>query len=218
MNTISKISLVTLGILSSGVILSTTVFAVDLPTQTGNRGLTQVSPRSSSSSSQAAIRKEEAQTRLQDAKLKACQAREDAIKKRSTRLTEMANNMLSKFDSIASRVEDYYTNKVVPSGKTVTNYDSLVSDIGTKKAAVQSALTAAQTDIAGFSCDGSDPKGQMTKFRDDMQNVKTALKDYRTSIKNLIVAVHSVTGAENRENLSNSPKPTRSPNQGDNQP
>ncbi len=115
--------------------------------------------------------------------------------------------MEEKFDVIAKRVEDYYTSKVVPSGKTVANYASLVADIQTKKGAVQTALTQAQTNAASFACTSDDPKGQMTQFKDDMRTVKAALKDYRTSIKNLIVAVRSVTGEAERSNIS--PKPTK---------
>ena len=108
--------------------------------------------------------------------------------------------MQEKFDAIAAKVQDYYTSKLVPAGKTVSNYDALVADIQTKKSAIQTALTKAQTDISGFSCTGSDPKGLLKKFSEDMKSVKQALNDYRTAIKNLIVAVHSVTGEENRAN------------------
>ncbi len=151
-------------------------------------------------------RMQKVQARLTEAKLKSCQAREDSIKKRSDQLSKTAGNMLEKFDVIEKRVQDYYTSKVVPSGKTVANYDNLVTDVQTKKAAAQTALTTAQTNVSGFTCTGDDPKGQLTQLRTDMQSVKTALKGYRTSIKNLIVAVHSVTGETER---SISPKPTK---------
>lgn len=128
-----------------------------------------------------------------------CQARENVIKTRMTRLTNLAVNMETKFDSIAARVENYYTSKVVPGGKTITNYDALVANIQTQKTAVQTALTKAQDDVNSFNCTSGNPKGQLTQFREDMQAVKSALKDYRTSIKNLIVAVHSVTGDQNSE-------------------
>lgn len=148
---------------------------------------------------------QQAQTRLTDAKLKACQARENAIKTRSEHLGQLVTTMEEKFDSIAQRVKDYYTEKVVPSGKTVPNYDLLVADIASKKTAVQTVLTKAQNDVAGFSCNGADPKGQMVTFREDMQGVIQELKDYRTSIKDLIVAVRSVTRTTERTNPSSSP-------------
>lgn len=215
MNKLSKASLITASLVTSGIIFSNIAFiafAVGPASQTGNR---PDNPGVASQRSQGATHSATARQRLNGAQLKACQARENAIKKRSDQLTKMATNMEEKFDSIAQRVKDYYTSKVLPSGKTVSNYDSLVSDIGTKKSAVQAALTKAQDDLAGFNCDGSDPKGQMMAFKEDMKAVKKALKDYRTSIKNLIVAVHSVTGTENQ---LQSPRPTRSPNQGGNRP
>lgn len=156
--------------------------------------------------------------KLETGKLKACQARQDSIKKRSAQLTKLVTNMEENFDSIAQRVEAYYTNKVLPSGKTLTNYNILVSDISAKKAAVQTGVAKASDDIAGFNCNSSDPKVQLTLFRNDMQGVKQELKDYRTSIKDLIVAVHSLTGSDNRdESASPSAKPSRSPKLGGNE-
>lgn len=177
MNTLSKFSAIALATVTS-LVIATTAFAVNLPPQVANRP--------------------DVQTRLQDAKLKACQARENAIKQRSSSLTKLVTTMEEKFDRIEKRVEDYYNSKVAPSGKTVSNYANLISDIQTKKAAVPAALTKAQNDATDFSCISDNPKAQMTQFRVDMQSAKAALKDYRTSIKNLIVAVHSVTGETNR--------------------
>lgn len=137
-------------------------------------------------------------TGAQNGKIRACQAKENAIKNRISHLTALVTTMESKFDSIATRVKDHYTNKVVPSGKTVANYDDLVADIQTKKDAVDTALKTAQADVDSFSCTSTNPKDQLTQFRTDMKNVKKALKEYRTSIKNLIVAVRSVTGEENK--------------------
>ncbi len=134
--------------------------------------------------------------RLTEAKLKVCQNREAAIQKRSTQLTKLVKNMTTNFDGIAARVEKYYTNKVLPSGKTVANYDALVADITAKKNAAKTALDKADADAAAFNCASDDPKAQLTQFRTDMQTVKQDLKDYRTAIKNLIVAVRTAVGKE----------------------
>lgn len=137
---------------------------------------------------------------------RACQAREGVIKTRLTHLVSLATNMEAKFDAIAGRVENYYTTKVVPSGKTVSNYNSLLTDIQNKKASVFAVLTKAKTDANNFTCTNVKPKDQLTQFREDMQQTKSALKDYRTSIKNLIVAVHSAAGTHASESAS--PKPS----------
>lgn len=150
--------------------------------------------------------RENAQTKLDEVKLKVCQNKQNAIKQRSDQLTKMAENMIETFDQIADRVEQYYTSKVVPSGKTVSNYNDLVTDIAAKKEIVKTDLKKANADAAAFSCKSDDPKGQLVQFRTDMQQVKQSLKDYRTSIRNLIVAVRSLNSTP-----SSSPTPTLSP-------
>lgn len=147
---------------------------------------------------------EQAQGHLTEGKLQSCLAREKGIKNRAQHLNQLATNMQEQFDVIAGRVEEYYTK----SGKTITEYDTLLADITSKKAAVTAALAVTKADADNFTCEGLDPKGQVTKYREDMQSVIQALKDYRTSIKNLIVAVRSANGATNRANPSNSPHPT----------
>lgn len=196
-NSVKPLYFIPLSLFLFLVVFASSTFAVGRPISVGNNptGVQQE-------------RRQQAQNRLTEAKLKACQARENAIKKRAERLGKLATNMREKFEAIAGRVEEYYTSKVVPSGKTVANYDTLIADIQTKKGAVQTALSQAQSTAASFVCSGDDPKGQLAQFRNDMRAVKSALKDYRTAIKNLIVAVRSVTGATERTNPSVSPKPT----------
>lgn len=132
--------------------------------------------------------------RLTEAKLRSCEARTENISKRSTQLMSLVTNMIGKFDAIAVRVQNFYTTKVLPTGKSVSNYDALVADIALKKTAVTDLLTSSQTELTGFDCNSEDPKGAMSEFRTSMQGIKTALHGYRTSIKNLIVAVHSQAG------------------------
>ena len=143
-----------------------------------------------------------AQVHLQDAKLRACQAIASSLTTRSNHLIDLVNQQIKTFTSIALGVEQYYLTKVVPSGSTLANYDSLVADITTKQTAVSSPLQAAQNDITTFSCTGNNPAAQLTQFRTDMQAVLTALQTYRTSIKNLIVAIVS---------LPSTTKPSTSP-------
>lgn len=126
-------------------------------------------------------------------RLRSCAVREMAIKRRSDNLTRLAMMMETKFASHAARVETFYTMKLVPAGKTIPNYGALVADISTKKASVDAALVKANADVTAFSCADADPKGDLNKFRLDMQSVIRSLKDYRLSVRNLVVAVHSQT-------------------------
>ena len=133
-----------------------------------------------------------AQVRLQDAKLKVCEKMSENITRRSVHLVDLVTRMEKTFTSIAQGVEQYYLTKVVPAGNTLSNYDTLVADIATKQSAVDSMVATAQSGAAAFSCTGNNPKAQLTQYRTDMQAVIKGLQDYRTSIKNLIVAVRTL--------------------------
>ncbi len=138
----------------------------------------------------------QSQIRLTGEKLRVCQAHENVIQTRLQSLSKMANGMLSTFDTIAKRATEYYANTVVPGGNSVSNYDELVSAIQTKRSLVSDDLTVTQNDADNFLCTGIDPRGNLRQFRIDMQEVKKSLKEYRTAIKNLIVAVRTVVSEE----------------------
>ena len=142
-----------------------------------------------------------AQTRLTGGVLQACQSHEKVLQTRLAHLIQGANSMLDTFTTIATRVEDFYQNKVIPTGKTVPDYDSLFANIHDAKAKVETDLVTTTHNSDDFSCTGIDPKGHLAQFRIDMQEVKKSLKEYRIAIKNLIVAVHTVA--------SESPTPTQ---------
>lgn len=132
-----------------------------------------------------------AQTRLADAKLKACQNREKAINNIMARLADRGQRHLDLFTKIAERTEAFYITK----GKTLSNYDALVADVTAKKAAAQTAVNAVKASSVTFKCDGTDPKGAAASFKDSLKNQIAALKDYKTAVKNLIVGVKSVQGS-----------------------
>lgn len=123
------------------------------------------------------------------ARVRSCQAREEAVTKRMMSLTRMAKNMIDVFEKISGRVQTFYTNVVLPSGKTLPNYDALIADIAAKKQTVLDDLSAAEAKVNAFNCESGDPGMILREFRQDMQQVKTDLAAYRKSIRNLIVAV-----------------------------
>lgn len=129
-------------------------------------------------------------TKLSTVKLAVCQRRETAIDNIMARIAERGQKQLDLFTTIATRVETFYTDK----GKTLSNYDALVADVNAKKDAAQAAVNQVKADKANFKCDGTDPHGAAAAFKNDLKLEISALKDYRTSIKNLIVGVKSVQG------------------------
>ncbi len=130
-----------------------------------------------------------AQTHLAGGQLTACKNREAAITNIMTRIDTRAQNQITLFGTIASRVEAFYTRQ----GKTLSNYDQLV-------AAVNTAETQANTDFgtlratSNFSCTSNDPRGMVTEFQSYLKTEITDLQNYRTAVKNLIVGVASANG------------------------
>ena len=142
--------------------------------------------------SQATDRVAVAGTRLADAKLKACQNREKAINNIMTRIASRGQKQLDLFSTIATRAETFYASK----GKTLSNYDALVADVTAKKAAAQTTVDTIKSDSVSFKCDGTDPKGAAESFKTQLKSEISALKDYRTAVKNLVVGVKSVQGGQ----------------------
>lgn len=141
-----------------------------------------------------------ASSRLDTVKLKVCQIREKSIDNIMARIAERGQKQLDLFTTIATRVETFYTSK----GKTLSNYDALVADVNAKQAAAQTAVNQVKADKVSFKCDGTDPKGAAASFQSDLKLEISALKDYRTSVKNLIVGVKSVQGtASSSQNSTN---------------
>lgn len=123
-------------------------------------------------------------------KLKACQNREAAVNNIMQRIDTRAQNQLTLFGTIATRVENFYTAK----GKTVSNYDQLVAAISTAKTQAETDLSTMQSNST-FSCSSSNPKATVTAFQSYLKTEIGDLQSYRTAVKNLIVAVAKANGA-----------------------
>lgn len=131
--------------------------------------------------------KANAQTRLTDAKLKACQNRQTAITNIMSRLSDRGQKQLDLFSSIADKTEAFYVEK----GNTIATYDALVADLTTKKATAESTVTTVTSKSTTFNCDGTDPKGMVSSFKDSLKAEINALNEYKVAVKNLIVGVKS---------------------------
>lgn len=191
------------------LLFSGQVLAVGKPAEVGqaNPGFSNSHQRSIPSNMSSGSMPSFAQVRLQGTKLQACQAVSVSVVARSTHLANLATQMEKTFTSIADSVEQYYLRKVVPTGTTLSSYDTLVADISTKESAVAPLVQTARTDATSFSCTGNNPAAALTQYRTDMQAVLKGLQDYRTSIKNLIVAVRTLPSVK----LSGTPAATVAP-------
>lgn len=193
-----------------GTVLALLVVAASsvsaLPPQASAHAQSTAGPQGATGLSQAASHRLQAgegrgsgQSHLAAAKLKSCQNRQQAIDNIMARIADRGQKQLTLFSTIATRVETFYTDK----GNTLANYDQLVADVNTHQAAAQSVVDTIKSDSTGFSCDSSDPKAFVESFKSSLKTEISVLKDYRTSVKNLIVGVKSVQGTSSSASQTN---------------
>lgn len=149
----------------------------------------------STSIAQASNGKANGQSHLAAAQLKACQNRENAINNIMSRIDTRAQNQINLFSTIATRVENFYTQQ----GKTLANYNQLVAAVNTAQAQAENDFSTLKS-ASNFSCSTSNPKGMVTAFQSYLKTEISVLQNYRTTVKNLIVGVASANGV----NLSSS--------------
>ena len=151
----------------------------NVTTGTNNNGVSNQNSNKPTTTGQA-----NGQAHMQAGQLKACQNRQAAITNIINRIDTRAQNQLTLFSTIASRVENFYTTK----GKTVANYDQLVADITSAETTAQTNLTTMKANST-FSCSLANPKGMVSAFQSYLKTEISDLRNYRTAVKNLIVAV-----------------------------
>lgn len=143
--------------------------------------------RADEAKARAQTRVDETKQRLEGKKLEQCQAREQRIDATMEQMTSRGQKHYDVFTKISDRVKAFATDKKL----TVENYDTLVADVDTKALAAKSAIESTKSVGGVFSCDNDNPKIASAQFRDAFKAQVAALKEYRTAIKNLIVAVKS---------------------------
>lgn len=140
---------------------------------------------------------------LDGERLRACQARQEAIKNRQQSLVKLATGHLRRIDDWVNLLKIFYEEKLVPQGVEIENYDEILSEIDEARQNVVSSLDEASGLADEFSCESDDPKGLYNQFRESMQEVKMNLQEYRKAVKDLLVAIRKVAGE-----AKSSPKPT----------
>lgn len=131
----------------------------------------------------------ELKDKLDAKKLDICEKRKDNIDHQANNISSRAENHFNRFGQIVTMVDKFYTEKLVPKGVVVTNYDALKADIAKTQADAQAAIEAAKAKIATFDCASDNPKSQLEDYKAETKTVYAALKDYRTAIKNFILAI-----------------------------
>jgi hypothetical protein len=133
---------------------------------------------------------ENKQQTLADRQEKFCTNKRRVVGNILTHIANRGQRQIDVFTKIADRTEKFKTDKNL----IVDNYDALVTTVNDKKTAALNTINKIKTDAtaaSSLSCDTGQPKAIIGGFKDDLKAENSALKDYKTAIKNLIVAVKS---------------------------
>lgn len=146
-------------------------------------------------------------------RVKKCEAKAEGVNNALTKITENRRRIYSRLTEISDKVQAFVVTKQL----SVENYDTLVAAVNERKAAAEASIDQVSA-VSTFSCsDEHSAKDQLGTFREKHKGSINALKEYRTALKKLILAVkasiESHKGLEGRSQ-SNEQKPTAT---GDNQ-
>lgn len=154
----------------------------------------------------AAMRK----NNLSEARLRICEARQERINNRLSNLVTLGASSIDSFDIFVQRVDNYYLDKLAPSGYTIANYDELMGEIAGNKDEVIAALAEAKANGQQFSCNSEDPKGQTDSFRAAIQDLIQARRDYKSSVREFVAEVRDLAKEARSARLSVTPEATPS--------
>lgn len=135
-------------------------------------------------------KKAEIKEKLADKRLQTCERRQSMINKIFDNATERNKKQLAVFQKIEDKVKAFYVDKKL----SVEGYDAAVANADAKKTAAVAAIEAS-ADV-NFDCASADGTNPGSVIKEAMQARHTALKDYKTAVKDLIVLVKKGHGQQ----------------------
>lgn len=123
--------------------------------------------------------------KLSATNLQICKDHKDTIEQRTVRISQRATKHLELFNNVAARTQKFY----LSSGNTFENYTSLTENVTNKSAAATQSVEALIAQNVTIDCEGVEPKAAIATYKERLQTATEALRDYRTSIKDLIAAI-----------------------------
>lgn len=134
-------------------------------------------------------KKSEVKEKLANKRLETCQKRQAQINSIIQKSNDHSQKHLAVFEKIEARVKAFYEDKKL----NVANFDTLVANVDIKHAAAVAEVNVAST--TSFSCDNTDATNPGSVVKDLMNSKNDAIKEYRTALKDLIVAIKGASSS-----------------------
>lgn len=127
---------------------------------------------------------------LKEKRLETCEKRQSRVNAIFTKATEQNKKQLAVFQKIEERVKAFYVAKSL----TAEGYEAAAATADEKEAAAVAAVEVSST--VSFDCASTDATKPGGAIKEAMSSRHTALKEYRTAIKNLILVVKKHHGQQ----------------------
>lgn len=132
--------------------------------------------------------------RSQEARAAACERLKGALNKKIDKYVANSDKYLGVVNNLFDRVQSFYDE-----GKlTAPNYDELVATAEAAKVeATASLVTLSELDFE-LNCDDPDVAGSIASFREAASQTRVLLREYSSSVKDIISALQSVNSNTNQ--------------------
>jgi hypothetical protein len=121
---------------------------------------------------------------------KTCAQIKNAVDRKLAAFDNSATKHLTRLDGVFTKLQDYQTANNLP----VSNYDALVAAATAKQTTATEAVDALHQVGTTLDCSSSDPAAMLAAAKTAAKTARDALKDYRTSLKNIVVALAQAKG------------------------
>jgi hypothetical protein len=115
---------------------------------------------------------------------KVCENREKAVNNKLKAFNAVADKHLTRLNSVFDKLQAYQTEQQV----AVEDYEQLVTAATANQQIAKDATAALKDLTVEFDCTSNDPASTLGAVKEAAAEARDALKTYRTSLKNIVVA------------------------------
>jgi len=131
---------------------------------------------------------------------KACTAREANLNNKITNYGAQATRQLTRLNDTYAKLQAYQADKQL----SAADYASLVTAADAQKVGATAAVNALSALTVKIDCSSTDPAASVATVKTAVKNARTALQDYRKSIKAVLVTLMTAKSTTSSDNPSTS--------------
>ncbi len=129
-------------------------------------------------------------TKASEAKLKACEKRQKEFTSRIARFSDNSTKQVANFTKNADRAKTQFEQ----SGKTLSNYQSLLNEVAANKTLAETAIANSRSITINIDCSDTQASAAKAVLHQTQLAQNDAVKSYKKSVDKLISSLKSVQG------------------------